>query len=207
MDLIHLKKFEYSKANTLEKSIYNRHSTRYFSDKSAKLETLSKIIWAGQGTIDDKEKRTTPSAGAIYPLELFILSKNVTGLDEGIYHYLPFEHALELIDIGDHSKILAEACFHQKFIEQASFSVIITGDFKKTKQRYSTRGERYVFMEAGHACQNMSIEATNQHLGTVVIGAFRDIEISELLNLGDWFPIAVMPFGYDKSTNLNPVDN
>ncbi|RLG13282.1 MAG: nitroreductase [Candidatus Nanohalarchaeota archaeon] len=198
MDLIYLKKLDPKKANTLEKSIYNRYSERSFADKPVKLNTLSKIIWSAQGITDELKRHTTPSAGAIYPLELFIISKNITYLEIGIYHYLPEDHALELQKEGSFTESLARACFHQTFIQDAAFAAIIAGDFEKTKQKYSERGERYVFMEAGHACQNMSLIATNLLLATVVIGAFNDKELRGLLNLGDWYPIAVMPFGHEK---------
>ncbi|MFH1127164.1 MAG: SagB/ThcOx family dehydrogenase [archaeon] len=196
MDLIHLKKPDISKANALEKSIYNRCSTRSFSKKPVKLDTLSKILWSAQGITGEAGRRTIPSAGAIYPLELFVITKNIPELDNGIYYYHPQEHALELKEPGDHTKNLTSACFHQQFIEDAAFTIIITGDFERTKKRYGPRGERYVFMEAGHACQNMSLVAANTRIGTVVIGAFKDPEVSKVLNLGDWYPIAVMPFGH-----------
>ncbi len=198
MDLIYLKKIDPQKANTLEKSIYNRYSERSFAGKPVKLNTLSKIIWSAQGITNESKRRTTPSAGAIYPLELFIISKNITDLENGIYHYLPQEHALDPQKEGNFIESLARACFHQTFIQDAAFSIIIAGDFEKTKQKYGERGERYVFMEVGHACQNMSLQATNLLLGTVVVGAFSDRELSDLLNLGEWFPVAVMPFGYEK---------
>ncbi len=198
MDLIYLKKLDTEKANTLEKSIYNRCSVRSFSGKPVKLNTLSKIIWSAQGMTNEPKRRTTPSAGAIYPLELFIISRNITDLENGIYHYLPEDHALDPQKEGRFTESLARACFHQTFIQDAAFAIIIAGDFEKTKQKYSERGERYVFMEAGHACQNMSLIATNLLLATVVIGAFNDKELRDLLNLGDWYPIAVMPFAYEK---------
>ncbi|MCK5699136.1 MAG: SagB/ThcOx family dehydrogenase [Candidatus Aenigmarchaeota archaeon] len=198
MDLIYLKKLDPQKANTLEKSIYNRYSERSFKGLPVKLNTLSKIIWSAQGTTNEPKRRTTPSAGAIHPLELFIISKDVTDLENGIYHYLPQEHALDPQKEGSFMESLACACFHQTFIQDAAFAIIIAGDFEKTKQKYRERGERYIFMEAGHACQNMSLMATNLLLGTVVIGAFNDKELRDLLNLGDWYPITVMPFGYEK---------
>ncbi len=200
MDVIYLKKLDPEKANTLEKSIYNRCSTRDFSEKPVKLDTLSKILWSGQGMIEESgsQRRTTPSAGAIYPLELFIISKNIPGLENATYHYLPEEHALEPKEEGSFIESLAAACLHQRFIERSAFIIVIAGDFEKTKQKYGARGERYVFMEAGHASQNMSLVAANLLLGAVVIGAFSDSEIAKILNLGDWFPIAVMPFGYTQ---------
>lgn len=197
MELIYLKKFEREKANVLEKAIFNRCSTRSFSGKQVKIDMLSKILWAGQGMTDDSGKRSVPSAGAIYPLELFVVAKNVKGLENGKYHYLPADHALDLIEHGCFSESLAGACLHQGFMADAAFSVIVAGDFARTTKKYGARGERYVFMEAGHACQNMSLVAANHLLGTVVVGAFLDRDILNLLNLGDWFPIAVMPFGHE----------
>jgi len=148
-------------------------------------------------------RRTTPSAGSTFPLELMVAVRKdgVQELDSGIYHYLPEENALEVISDKEITDDMSAACFNQEFIKKASVSILVASDQERTTLRYADRGERYVYMEAGAAMQNISLQAVEQGLGTVIIGAFDDSTINELFGLEKLKSLAIMPVGFprDKS--------
>lgn len=185
-------------ADLLEK----RHSCRSFSAKSLKSDDVSGILWATSGKQYDSvtgATRTAPSAGATYPLELYIVvGKNcVDELSEGVYRYIIEEHALELVTEGDKRNDLARACLGQDFIAQAPVSLVISAMFSRTTDRYGERGDRYVYMEAGGACQNTYLAVTSLGLGTVEVGAFIDNQVRQALGLDkEEVPLSVMPVGF-----------
>lgn len=191
-----------SKEKGISQVLNSRYSCRDFSNKPLNLDQISIILWAAGGKIDDAitgATRTIPSAGAIYPLEIYIVigKDTINGLKEGIYHYLIENHSLELVLNKDIRKELSLGCGGQDFIKQAPVSLIIAAKFKPMMNRYGQRGIRYVYMEAGHASQNIYLMATNLGLGTVEVGAFDDDKIKDLLLLDkDTEPISVMPVGY-----------
>lgn len=175
-----------------------RYSCRSFQSKKIALDDIANILWSAYGKREGI-KKTVPSAGATYPLQLYlVVGKNsVDKLQAGVYRYLSQEHSLELIGEGDMRAGLAKACLGQDFIEQAPISLIITAIFARTTQRYGARGQRYVYMEAGHACQNTYLAVTNLGLATVEVGAFRDDSVKQVLGLDqDSEPLSVLPIGY-----------
>ncbi|MFH0826755.1 MAG: SagB/ThcOx family dehydrogenase [Candidatus Omnitrophota bacterium] len=184
--------------------LQERSSCRDFQDKTLELDTLGDLLWATCGKKFDavtSASRTIPSAGATNPLELYVLigKGGVTSLKEGLYHYLIEEHALELTTEGDRRQELAAACLGQDFLKDAPASVIICAQFERTSRRYGERGERYVFMEVGSACQNAYLAAAELGLGTVAVGAFVDEGVGSVLDLEeDVVPLLVMPIGYPK---------
>lgn len=182
----------YSSTTSVEEAISRRRSVREYQDRDLDLEDLSQLLWAAQGiTLPKKGFRSAPSAGALYPLEFYV----VTG--EGIFHYAPFEHALELMHKGDVRVELAKAAVDQEWVREAPASIVIAGVFERTTQKYGLRGERYVYMEAGHVAQNIYLQAESLNLGTVVVGAFYDEEVQKLLKLPeDHRPLYIMPVGY-----------
>jgi SagB-type dehydrogenase family enzyme len=190
------------KAKNLQELLEKRYSCRKFQDKLLNLNEVSTILWATCGKKHDavtSASRTIPSAGATYPLELYLVvgKGGVDKLKEGIYHYLIDEHALEIISEGDKRVELASACLDQGFIKDAPVSLVITAKFPRTTGRYGTRGDRYVHMEAGHACQNTYLAVTSLGLGTVEVGAFSDEEVKRVANLDrDCVPLLVLPIGY-----------
>lgn len=185
--------------------IENRHSCRDFESKTLSLDDITTILWATCGKKQDSTTgatRTIPSAGATYPLELYIVvGKNcIDRLKEGVYHYLIGEHSLELIKEGDIRAELAQACLGQNFIKQAPASLVIVAIFGRTTNRYGKRGERYVYIEAGHASQNAYLMSTNLGLNTVEVGAFDDDYLKRALGLNQHStPIIVLPIGYGKT--------
>ncbi|MHA2390418.1 MAG: SagB/ThcOx family dehydrogenase [Promethearchaeota archaeon] len=175
---------------TLEECIYERESVRSYSDKEIEIEKISQILWATQGK--KGFKRTVPSAGATYPLEIYVTIKN-----KGYYHYKFENHSLELITEGNICQKLAQASWNQRFIDEAYLNIIICADYKRTTQRYGERGVRYVYMEVGHCGQNIHLEAVALGLVSVPIGAFEDQRVKEVLNLPkNIYPLYIIPIGY-----------
>jgi SagB-type dehydrogenase family enzyme len=140
--------------------------------------------------------RTAPSAGALYPLEVYVVAGNVEGLPAGIYHYRPRQHVLVKITAGDHRQTLYRNALSQSAISNAPLSFVIAGIPRRTTGKYGDRGVRYVFMEAGHAAQNLCLQAVVLELGSVVIGAFSDRQVGNMLQLGkEGIPLYIIPVG------------
>jgi SagB-type dehydrogenase family enzyme len=185
----------YSSNISIEEAILRRRSIRDYTPENLSLEELSQLLWAAQGiTYQKKGFRASPSAGALYPLELYVVTT------DGIFHYNPFEHCLEQGYKGDVRKALAKAAVDQKWIADAPVSIVITGVFERITKKYGGRGERYVYMEAGHVAQNIYLECVSLDLGTVVVGAFYDQQVQEVLKLPeDHKPLYIMPVGHPKA--------
>ena len=185
---------------SLEEAVKGRRSERSFKDRPLTLEQVSQLLWAAQAITEDGGfKRAAPSAGATYPLDVYLVvgEKKVDGLQAGVYHYLVREHSLRFLTRGDIRKALAVACLGQMFIAQAPIILAITAEYARTTGRYGERGIRYVHMEVGHVGQNIHLQAKALGLGTVVIGAFTDQAVSKVLHLpGKHEPLYVMPVGY-----------
>jgi len=178
---------------SLEEAIKSRRSVRNFDKTEIKLEQISQLLWAAQGITDEKGHRAAPSAGALYPLELYIVKS------EGVFHYIPDNHKLEMILEGDLRKRLKEACLGQQWIKEAPIDIVITGIYERTTVKYGERGIRYVHLEAGTACQNILLQAVSLGLGAVPVGAFHDNQVQEILNLEEEnIPFFVIPIGYKK---------
>ncbi len=160
---------------SLEEAIEKRRSVRSFSQDSLSLEAVSQILWAAQG-ITSKERglRAAPSAGALYPLTIYVSVRSVERLSPGVYEYLPKEHTLKLIKEGDVTENIYESALRQEPIMEGKVTLIIVADYDITRARYGERAERYVYMEAGHVGQNIYLQAETLNIGTVAIGAFDD---------------------------------
>lgn len=179
-----------------------RYSCRNFKTRTLKLDDLGSILWAAYGKKPDcltGVTRTVPSAGATYPLELYLVvgETSIDKLTSGVYHYLIDRHALELVKDSDLRPELARVCLGQDFIRQAPASLVITAEFIRTTARYGARGQHYVYMEAGHASQNIYLAVNSLGLATVEVGAFSDAGVSQVLSLGrNFVPLIIMPIGY-----------
>lgn len=187
-------------ALSVEQAIQQRRSVRTFADKTVSLDAVSQLLWSAQGITDSRRGlRAAPSAGATYPLELLLVVGDVENLDAGVYRYQVDEHALAPIVAGDVRGDLARASLGQAFIGQAPISVVLTGIQGRTAGRYGDRAARYVAMEAGHAAQNIYLQAVALELGTVVVGAFRDEQLAELFSLDSTeMPLYIMPVGHPE---------
>lgn len=181
---------------SLEQCLFTRRCHRTFAESPLGLQEVAQLAWSAQGITSDMEQRTAPSAGALYPLELLIIAGNVRDLAAGVYRYLPRHHALALLAPGDIRPDLAETGLGQGAIRQAPASFAISAVPAITTRKYGNRGERYVLMEVGHAAQNLCLQATALGLGTVMIGAFHDGRLREVLGLApDEEPLYILPVG------------
>jgi len=185
---------------SLEEAIKGRRSERSFKGNPLTLEQVSQLLWAAQGITEDGGfKRAAPSAGATYPLDIYLVvgAGKVKGLRAGIYHYRVAEHSLEFRQGGDVRRTLAMACVGQMFIAKAPVIMVITAEYARTTRVYGERGIRYVHMEVGHVGQNVYLQAEALGMGTVVIGAFMDEAVASILGLPkEHKPLYVMPIGY-----------
>jgi len=177
---------------SLEECIYDRESVRSYMDKNIEIEKISQILWATQGK--KGEKRTVPSAGATYPLEIYVTLK-----DKGFFNYNVRKHSLELIIEKDLSSKLARASLDQHFIAEAYMNIIICAEFSRITWGYGQRGVRYVFIEVGHCAQNIHLEAVALGLASVPIGAFEDDQVKKVLELPKKIePLYIIPIGYPR---------
>ena len=184
---------------SLEEAIARRRSVRDFTPESISQSQLSQILWSAQGISNTSSGyRTVPSAGATYPLEIFVVCGQscIEEIGDGIYHYNIDSHSLILQHKGDVRLELARAALDQEFIYEAPVDIIICALYERTTLHYGSRGERYVLIEVGHAGQNIYLQATALGLGTVAIGAFHDVEVREVLRLDKQYkPLYIMPVG------------
>jgi len=180
----------------VESALLQRMSIRNYKQEPVKLKEISQLLWAAQGISRPGGYRTCPSAGALYPLELQLVAGRIDGLACGTYRYSCANHAILCEDENDIRHDLAMAALGQSMISRAPATIAISAVFERTTRKYGERGIRYICMEAGHAAQNIHIQAVSLNLGTVVIGAFRDIEVKKALGLQpDESPLLLMPVG------------
>lgn len=164
------------------------------------LAEVSQLLWATQGITDPEGKRTAPSAGALYPLEVFLAAGGQDELPAGIYRYRPQDHDLIPVVQGDKRAQLAAAALEQDWLNDAPVTIVIAAVCERTARKYKQRAERYVHMEVGHAAQNVHLQAVALDLGTVVVGAFDDAEVKPVLTLAlNEEPLCLMPVGRARS--------
>ena len=166
---------------SVEQALQRRRSIRNYAKTPVSLNEVAQLLWAAQGITTGRRFRTAPSAGALYPLEIYLVSGNVVDLPTGIYIYRPHVHDLILMVEDDHRRDLKRAALHQGAIGRAAADIVICAVFERVTGKYGERGIRYVFMEAGHAAQNIALQATALDLGTVPIGAFDDHRVARIL--------------------------
>lgn len=188
---------------SVEEAIFKRRSIRAYKEEPLTLKEVSQLLWAAGGkTIDGitGATRAYPSAGGIYPLEIYLVTGNVEGLTKGIYRYRWKDHTITLIKEGDFRKQLMSAALGQGMVAQAPISLVFTAVYRRTTGRYGSRGEvRYVPMDVGSAGQNVHLQAETLDLGTVIIGAFQDGAVKEILGVKDEQPLYIMPVGIPLS--------
>jgi SagB-type dehydrogenase family enzyme len=168
----------------VEEALERRRSVRDYTDRGLSLDRLSRLLWAAQGITEERlEFRSAPSAGALYPIELYPVVHDVADLEPGIYHYAVREHALERLERGDFRAGVTQAGLYQGFLAQAGVCFVLSAIFQRTRWRYHERTYRYVLLEGGHIAQNLYLEATSMGLGACAVGAFLDGKLNELLGL------------------------
>ena len=184
---------------TLEKALGTRRSVRDYAPGALTLPEVSQLLWAAHGITGPNGRRTTPSARAVYPLEVWLVANDVTELAPGIYRYLPSDHALGRVSEGDHRAAIAAAASGQKSVEQAPVVVVVVGDSVLAAEKFRGRAAAWLGMEAGFVVQDIYLEATALGLGTVMVGGFQDARARQALGLPERLvPLGFMPVGRKK---------
>jgi SagB-type dehydrogenase family enzyme len=184
-------------STSVEEAISKRRSVRQYNDSALSLSELSQLLWAAQGITDTaRGLRTAPSAGALYPLEVYAVVGNVTGIAPGIYKYKCRTHELETVSLGDSRKELAAAARGQGAITQAAVDIVWTAVYERCAKKYQERAELYVPIEVGHSAENVFLQATALNLGAVVMGAFYEDKVQAVLKSPkDERALYIMPIG------------
>jgi len=182
----------------VEEAISKRRSVRRFRAQPLSFAQLSQLLWSAQGITGTGGRRAVPSAGATYPLEIFVVvgEHGMETLAAGIYHYDVDNHSLSLHVSGDLRQKLADTALGQSFIAKCPVDIVVCALHPRTAYRYGRRGERYVHIEVGHVGQNVSLQAVTLGLATVMVGAFEDEEVGRVLKLEEQIkPLYIIPVG------------
>lgn len=183
-------------AISLEKTLCHRRSVREFGSERLELWQVAQLLWAAQGITDPAGYRTAPSAGALYPIELYVAAGNVSGLPPGIYSCDIQDYGLTTVIQGDRRWELSEAALSQTSLLQAPAIFVLSAIYERTTAKYGERGIRYVHIEIGHAAENLLLQAAALDLGAVVVGAFNDARVKRILALSDrGMPLCLIPVG------------
>ncbi len=181
---------------SVERALAQRRSVREFTPGPLPLSAVSQLLWAAQGITDPSGGRTAPSAGALYPLEVYLVAGAVTGLRAGVYRYDPQQHHLVLVSEGDARAGVAAAALDQDWVAEAPAIVVLAARYQRSARKYGKRAPRYVHMEVGHAAQNVYLQAGVLGLGTTMVGALRDEALRRVLGLQEeTTPLALLPIG------------
>jgi len=193
---IGLPDIEAGEPGSLSDLLYKRRSVRRFGSGQIQLDQAARLLFAAQGITRKDRFRTVPSAGALYPLEIYLAAGKVDGLSPGVYRYRPHEHDLVRVQSGDKREAIARAAVGQMWIAEAQAVLVMGAVFERTTSKYSNHGRRYVHMEAGCAAQSVSLQAVDLGLGTTVVGAFRGDRVASLIGAkDDVTPLLLMPVG------------
>ncbi|MGC8542871.1 SagB/ThcOx family dehydrogenase [Caldivirga sp.] len=188
---------------SVEEAILQRRSIRDYTNEPIKLDYLSMILWAAYGITDPSWGfRASPSAGATYPLEIYVVVgkrgvvlSNGSYLEAGVYRYDYNRHVLILVKEGEFKEQLYEAALNQRWVLNAPVNIVICAVYERTTRVYGERGVRYVHMEVGHVGENIYLMATALGLGTVAVGAFYDDKVAQIIGTGCEAPLYIMPIG------------
>lgn len=183
--------------HSLEGALAERHTVRSFSKAPIRLADLGQLAWAAQGMTARDGGRTAPSAGALYPLELYVVASRVQGLVPGVYRYEPASHRLAPVARGDRLEALVAAAFDQRWVGHAAAVLVIAAVPSRTTAKYQARGVRYVHIEVGHAAQNVLLQATALGMAAAPVGAFNDGAVQRALSLPtEAEPLYLLPVGH-----------
>lgn len=181
---------------SVEEAIKARRSVRDYTNEPVALKDLSQLLWAAQGITGRSRGRAAPSAGATYPLELYAVVERVSGLEPGVYHFIPKEHGLEHSISGSYAGLLSACALNQTAVKEAAVDLVFAAVYDRTTKKYGERGARYVHIDVGHASENVYPECVFLGLGTVAVGAFDDVKVKETLKLNkEESPVYIMPVG------------
>ncbi len=183
---VELPSFELNKSLSLDQALRQRKSIRNFQDKGISLGQLSYLLWASTGIQrieDGYEFRTVPSAGALYPIETYIVSNNVRKLEAGIYHYSISSHELELLKQGNFKRSITAAALGQDMCASAAVVFVWTAIFERCKWKYGQRAYRYMYLDTGHIAENLALVAVSLNLGSCEIGALYDDNVNAIVGI------------------------
>lgn len=181
---------------SLEKAIEQRRSVRSYGQGALKMEQISQLLRAAQGITSPDGLRAAPSAGALYPIELYVVVERVEGLSAGVYKYDCTSHTLHKVKDGAYGKALEEVCLAQSSVGEAAINIVIAAVYARTRVKYGERATRYVHIEVGHVAQNIFLQSSALGLSMVVVGAFEDGAVKDIVGLqGEEEPLYVLPVG------------
>lgn len=185
---------------SVEEALTKRRTVRHFASRSLSLGQVSQLLWGADGVSDPRGLRTAPSAGATYPLELYLVvgERGVVDLAPGVYRYLPQTNALQLTPAkGDLRAQVARVSLHQNWMAEAPVMVVIAAEYSRCMARYGNRGIQYTHMEVGHVGQNLFLQSEALGLACGIVGAFEDRGLSHVLKLpATHEPLLIMPVGF-----------
>ena len=176
---------------TFDEVVSSRRSLRDFADLDLTLNELSQILHQSYGITGEisttsgfsQDLRSAPSAGALYPAEIYIAIRKVSHVEPGIYHYNVANHEIELLIPGDPTERMHEVCCGQEYVRQASIVVLISGVLERTKLKYGERGYRYALLDIGHLGQNLYLSCTSLELAIMTTCGFFDDQANQLLRI------------------------
>ncbi len=184
-------------APALERLLARRRSIRDYTAEPLSLEHAAALLWAAAGITAPPHLRTAPSAGALYPLQVYLVAGNVIGLAPGVYRHRPEQDAIELLADGDRRRDLADAAFGQPWLAEAPLTLVFAARYARTTWKYRQRGIQYVHIEVGHAAQNALLMAVALNLGAAVVGAFDDARVAGVAELNaEETPVYLVPAGH-----------
>jgi SagB-type dehydrogenase family enzyme len=188
---------ETSGVSRIENLLAKRRSVRKYAERGLSETVISRFLWAAQGISSKEGLRTSPSAGALYPLEIHVVIGEGSEFEPGIYRYIAEEHTLTQEIPGDMRERLSRAALSQPMVRQAPVSLVISAVYPRITGKYGKRGVRYAYMEAGHVAQNVYLLGVELGIGTCAVGAFDDEEIKNVLKLPvNEEPLYILPLGY-----------
>jgi SagB-type dehydrogenase family enzyme len=182
---------------SVETAVASRRSIRDFASRPVSLGQVSQLLWAAQGVTGPDGKRSAPSAGATYPLEVLVVAGWVEGLPAGVYRYRQADHALVSVLTGDRrADMVAATASGSAWKGKAPVTLVLAGVIERTARRYGERAPRYVHMEVGAATENVHLQAVALDLGTTVVGAFDDERMGRVVGLRPGEQVfALLPVG------------
>lgn len=181
---------------SVEAALQARRSVREFAGGGLSLAEAAQLLWAADGVNRPNGYRTAPSAGALYPLEVYLIAGNVEQVATGAWKYSRGDHALVAVSPGERRRDLARAAYHQSWIAEAAAIIAVAAVPERTAAKYGARAERYVPIEVGHVAQNVYLQAAALGLGTTIVGAFDDAQVKAIVEMArDEHPMCLLPVG------------
>lgn len=183
---IELPSFQPVQAMSLDQTLRQRKSVRDFQDKPLSKGQLAYLLWASTGIQrieDGYEFRTAPSAGALYPIETYLVVNDVKAIEPGIYHYSIRSHQLEQLRQGDFRRQITAAALGQEMCARASVVFVWSAVFERCKWKYGQRAYRYIYLDAGHIAENLALAAVSLKRGSCEIGALYDEQVNAIIGV------------------------